>query len=254
MTRLLLLALALALPAAAQPADLLAQGRRALDAATLDGSPDALQGARAALQLAAASDGPSGWAVYYTALADYRLAYALWGADAERAGQHAALGADALADLRRRADSDDLRAEAAALQSGLLGARIGLDPSLGMPLGQASQQAMAEATRLAPGNPRVQFFQAATLLSTPPEWGGDPERATELLEAATATFETATDPADPMAPTWGHADAAAWLGLAHLMRGDADAARGPIETAERLDPNSTFVRFKLRPWLDSLGE
>ncbi|WP_420454098.1 hypothetical protein [Rubrivirga sp.] len=254
MARLLLLALVLALPAAAQSDDLLSQGRRALDAATLDGSVDALQGARAALQLAAAGDGPAGWATYYTALADFRLSYALWGNDPDRASEHAALGADALADLRRRADSDDLRAEAAALQSGLLGARIGLDPSLGMQLGQASQQAMAEAARLAPGNPRVQFFQAATLLNTPPEWGGDPERAVELLASAVATFEAAGDPGDPAAPTWGHADAAAWLGLAHLMRGDAKAARGPIETAERLDPNSTFVRFKLRPWLDSLGE
>ncbi len=242
----LLACLTIALPASAQ--DALTRSRHALDAAVLSGSADSLLAARASLQLASGDD----WATYYTALADYRLAYAFWGADDARAMQHATLGADALAALRRQRLSAPLDAEAAALHTALLGAQIGLDPSLGMKLGQASGEAAASAARLAPGNPRVQYVQATSLLSTPPEWGGDPDRALALLQSAVATFASGAPPEAEHAPTWGYADAAAWLAMAHLMRGEAEPARDALVTAERLDPASAFVQMKLKPWLASL--
>ncbi|MEL6614914.1 MAG: hypothetical protein AAFQ43_04205 [Bacteroidota bacterium] len=240
---LILALLPLALPAAAQD-DALARGRAALDAAVLSGSVDSLQMARAQIQLAASGD-HADWATYYTALTDYRLGYAFWGAQPEQAGQHAALGASALADLRRQRLAEPLKAEAAALHSALLGMQIGLDASLGMTLGQTAAQATAEANRLAADNPRVQFVEATSLLSTPAEWGGDPDRALALLQTAVATFEASGEAATQEAPTWGHADAAAWLAMAHLMRGEAAPARVALETAEALNPNSDFVRFKL---------
>lgn len=249
----LLLALALTAPSAAAQADALTRARQTLDAGTASESADSLLAARASLSLLA--DGPDAdWATYYAALADYRLAYAFWGADAERAQRHAAAGAAALEALRARRDlAAGLPAEAAALHSALIGAQIGLDGARAIDLGPASQATLADAVRLAPENPRVLYVQAVSLLSTPPEWGGDPDAGEAALRRAVALFD-ARDAADAgtHAPRWGHSEAYAWLGMAALMRGDADAARGPIETAEAMSPRSAFVRYKLRPWLDSL--
>ncbi|MEM6286549.1 MAG: hypothetical protein AAF845_05285 [Bacteroidota bacterium] len=258
MTRLLtLLALVLALPASTQLAsaqpDRVLDARQALTDGVLAGDADAILGARATLALAAEADGPeAAWATYYGALADYRLAYTFWSADADRAAQHAASGADALADLRRqRGLPDGLAPEAAALQSALLGAQMGLDPSQAMSLGSVSTAAIEEAARLDADNPRVQLIHAQTLLNTPEEWGGDPDRALALLQASTAGFDV-SEAGDALAPTWGAGDAYAWLGMAHLMRGEAAEARVAIEAAERLTPNSEFVQFKLKPWLGSV--
>ena len=251
-TLLLLFALVLAGPAQAQP-DALASARRTLDAGTLASDADSLSSARARLAVLAGDGEPGAWAVYYGALADYRLAYAFWGGDAERAGRHAASGAEALAALRdRRGLPDALEAEAAALHSALLSARMGLDPSLAMSLGPASTAAIDEAARLAPDNPRVQFVQAMTLASTPPEWGGDPDRALALFRSSIDGFEAeAGAEADPLAPRWGRDDAYAWAGLSLLQRGDLDGARTAIEAAERLNPTSSFVQYKLKPWLEA---
>ena len=104
---------------------------------------------------------------------------------------------------------------------------------------------------MAPDNPRVQYVQATSLLSTPEEWGGDPDRALALLQSAVATF-SAGETQSATAPRWGHADAAAWLAMAHLMRGEVAPARTALETAERLDPRSSFVQMKLKPRLAQL--
>ena len=253
MTRFLLaLVLLSPLSPAAASQSALQTGRDALSAAVHAADAAALLAARAQIQIAASGE-TAGWAAYYTALADYRLAYAFWGTEPERAARHAQAGADALAALRRGRLGAPLDAEAAALHAALLSARIGLDPAQGMALGPASQRALADAVRLDAENPRVMFVEASSLLNTPPEWGGDPDRALALLQGAVAAFEASgAGAATPEAPAWGHADAASWLALAHLMRGDWEAAREPLATAERLDPNSAFVRYKLKPWLAQL--
>ncbi|MEM6327867.1 MAG: hypothetical protein AAF791_12175, partial [Bacteroidota bacterium] len=112
---LVLLAVLLALPAAAQ--DFLTQGREALARASYQYDADSLLTARGLLSLAATAEGPEAdWATYYAALADYRLATVFWASDPERADEHALQGTNAIAELRRE-DSDDpvLNAEAAAL-------------------------------------------------------------------------------------------------------------------------------------------
>lgn len=228
----------------------LADARRALDAGVALAAPDSLLAARAQFTLLADGDA---WATYYAALADYRLANAFWASDSERAKTHAASGASALRTLRRRRDlPGSLPTEAAALHSALLSARIGLDGSLAMTLGADAASATADAVGLGPENPRVLFVQATSLLNTPPEWGGDPDAALDALSRSIAGFEAAGAPVGD-APRWGHDEALAWLGMAHLMRGDAGAARAPIEAAEAMNPRSEFIRFKLRPWLDGMA-
>ena len=245
----LLVLLAAPLGAQTDAAALVQRGRALVDAGYRANAPDSLLAARATLGLARAADDPevAAWAAYYTALADHRLAYVFWGEDAERAAHHAAAGAEVLAPVLDDGARPPLfRAEAHALYATLLGDQIGLDPTRAPRLGEPLATASATARRLAPDNPRVLFQSATALLNTPPEWGGDPAEAVRQLERATGLFVA---PADPLAPAWGEDEAYAWLGLAHLMREDAAAARPPIERAAALNPSSPFVQYKLLPWL-----
>ena len=249
-TRLpLLLAVLLAGAASAQDATTHVERGRALVAAGhVSGSVDSLLAARATLALAAEAADPetAAWAAYYAALADHRLSYLFWGSDEARALGHAEEGAAALAPIvEDRALPAALRAEAAALRGTLLGSQVGLDPARAASLGAESQGAGATALRLAPDNPRVLLQSAAALLSTPPEWGGDRAEAVRQLERAVGLF----GPSEGPAPAWGEDEAWAWLGMAHLMAEDAEAARPAIRRAEALNPGSPFVQYKLKPWL-----
>ena len=247
---------ALATPALAQTdAAVVERGRALVTAGHLANSPDSLLAARATLGVAAQSDDPAlaAWAAYYAALADYRLASAFWEGDPARALRHAEGGAAALAPLAPLAErgglADAVRAEVLALHAALLGTQMGLDPSRATALGPAAQASTRASLRLAPGNPRVLFQSGSSLLTTPPEWGGDPAEGVRQLERATGLFAA---PADPLAPRWGEDEAYAWLGMAHLMAGDAAAARPAIERAAALHPASPFVQYKLMPWLSQV--
>ncbi|MGB3543498.1 hypothetical protein [Rubrivirga sp.] len=247
------LLLFIAAPLAAQPdaTAVVERGRDLVTAGHLSGSVDSLMAARATLGIALEADDPdaAAWAGYYTALADYRLSYIFWGQDAARALQHAEQGAAVLEDaLATSGLGDDARAEMLALKATLLGTQMGLDQSRAMSLGQAATQATATSMRLAPGNPRVLFQSATSLLNTPPEWGGDPALAATQLEDAITRFGASTG----LEPGWGEDDANAWLGMAHLMMGDASAARPYIDRAASLNPSSSFVQYKLMPWLEQL--
>ena len=248
----LALLVALAAPAAAQSdaAAVVERGRALVTAGYFANSADTLLAARATLGVAAQAADPevAAWAAYYAALADYRLASVFWGSDPERAVAHAEGGAAALAPVVERAGLPDaLRAEAYALHAALLSAQMGIDPARAGRLGPAAQASTRASLRLAPDNPRVLFQSASSLLTTPPEWGGDPAEGARELERAATLFG---EPAGPLAPMWGEDEAWAWLGLAHLMAGDAAAARPAIERAEALHPASPFVQYKLKPWLD----
>ena len=254
----LVLLAALATPALAQPgAAAVERGRDLVTAGYLANSPDSLLAARATLGVAAQSGDAeiAGWAAYYAALADYRLASAYWGSEPERALRHAEGGAAALAPVAERAGLPaSMRAEVLALHAALLGAQMGLDPARAARLGPAAQASTRASLRLAPDNPRVLFQSGSSLVTTPPEWGGDPAEGARQLERATGLFARPSDPlanADPdgLAPSWGEDEAHAWLGLAHLMAGDARAARPAIEKAAALNPGSPFVQYKLMPWL-----
>ena len=230
-----------------------------MDAGTAAGSLDSLRQSRAVLGVAAAGDGQAAaWARYYQAVADYRIAYALWGSDApaarpaRRARGGAGVGAGG-----GRPSGDAMKAEAHALLATLLGAQMGLDPSRSASLGPRAQAATAASLRLAPDNPRVLFMSAAALLSTPPEWGGDPALAVRQLEAAAGLFAPPADPPagavpDGVAPTWGEGDVHAWLG------DGAPDGRGrrrgpPAPRARRRAPARLVVRtVQAEPWLAHL--
>jgi tetratricopeptide (TPR) repeat protein len=99
---------------------------------------------------------------------------------------------------------------------------------------------------LAPENPRVLLLDAISLYNTPERWGGDKDKAIEQLHAALDQFEDAA-PSDPLAPQWGHADAYAWLGIAHLEAGRHAQARKALQQALDTRPGYAWVETVLLP-------
>ncbi len=61
---------------------------------------------------------------------------------------------------------------------------------------------LEKAKTLDPENPRSYMQQGATLLFTPPQWGGDKLKAKATLEIAAAKYE-AFIPASSIHPNWG---------------------------------------------------
>ena len=243
-----LLALALSLPAAclSQPADsLIAMGRADLRAGMNRGDLDLLMTARAAFERAAADTRRSAWARYYAALADFRIANHLLAREEgskDRASSHLD---SAVKNLKQVIKLDADTAEAYALLNSVYGRQISLSPVKGIVLGPRSKRALGKAKRLAPDNPRVVLAD----FNTPRMWGGNKERAMEGFRRAAALF-AGEKPADPLQPVWGHGEAYAWIGLAHLDRDERGRARAAFEKALEIEPEFGWVRYVLLPGVE----
>ncbi|HDR52665.1 MAG TPA: hypothetical protein ENN90_13785 [Mariniphaga anaerophila] len=90
-----------------------------------------------------------------------------------------------------------------ALQAFLYPGKIMVDP-----MGRGPEymgkiyQALDDAIRLNPDNPRPYFLRAITTLNMPPEFGGGPAVAKPIFETAKEKFES-FQPATPLSPNWG---------------------------------------------------
>ncbi len=263
---LLVLFLAASLAHAQTTHDRVLDARRTLQAGADGGGVDSLLAARAALDLTVRLGGADAldaarWAVYYAALADYRLALGYWQSDPERAKRHTDAGLAALRGLARdRTASAEQQAEALALLSALVGNRIGLEPGLAVSLGPEVRASVDAAAALAPESPRVVLFDAVALQTTPPEWGGDARRAQERFAEAARLFERASDvgradvgraDADDIRPQWGRDDVFGWMGMGHLMAGRPTEARPALEAGLAVNPRSAFI-LGMMPWLERL--
>lgn len=177
--------------------------------------------------------------VYYQALAGYALAGQLRGQDPKRAE---ALMERALADVAPLRDADGM-----ALHAGLLGLKIGFDPSLGMSLAPRALSLLGEARALAPRNPRVRFFEGIHLFHTPVFFGGGAEASLPALQAAADLAAAEPKGSDAWTPAWGHAEALAWLALAEADLGRQEPARAHLEEALALDPAYGFAHRVVAP-------
>ena len=220
----------------AQPApdSLLLRGKTILDAGTNRGSIDSLKQARALFKQATDSAEHRALAHYYAALADYRLANQLPD-DAE--DQKEPVLKDAIDHLKTATNLDPTLADAWALLSGCYGQRMGLDPMRGMSLGPKANDAMSNAKDLAPENPRVWIIDGTSDFFAPSMFGGDKERAFRKFTKAARLAEKESVE-DPLMPSWGHAEAHAWIGLAHMEAGRYEKAHTAFEDA--LDVNADF--------------
>lgn len=244
---LLLLLFSTAPIAQAQGADsLLLRGRHLLERGVTSGSLDTLQQARVLLERVAHAADDALWARYYLGLTNYRIATRFLDGDEGRAETHLNDGID---HLDAAVEGHPELAEAHALLSTLYGLRARGGLLSGMRYGPKADDAISRAQSLAPDNPRVLLLNAISLLNKPSRWGGDREKAVAELKRAIQRFEAATFEDDRLRPHWGHADAYAWLGIAHMKAGDAAQARAAFEQALAVRPGYTWVESVLLPQL-----
>ncbi|AHJ98552.1 hypothetical protein [Hymenobacter swuensis] len=94
-------------------------------------------------------------------------------------------------------------AELLVLQSYIYQARLGVSPMLrSMKYSGMVKEALAQAKKLNPANPRIYLVEANNLYYTPAMFGGGAEVAKPVYEEAKARF-AAFRPASALAPNWG---------------------------------------------------
>lgn len=218
--------------------------QRLLHSGSLSGDRDGITRARALAErvLVVFPDDPL--LLYYQGEAHYRLATLLFGEDAEAAATNLELAEELLS------RSAELRpmAEAHALLSSVIGMQIGANPLKGMIQGPKASRELERALELAPENPRVWLIKGSSAANTPKLFGGGTERALENLERAIQLFEQ-DDPMPPL-PRWGHAEAYAWMGQAHVAMREYGKARDAYATALQVAPEYGWVKYHLLPALE----
>ncbi len=125
------------------------------------------------------------------------------------------------------------------LLSSIDGQLIGGNPSRAMELGMASQNSTNAAIRGGPANPRVWLIRGQGAMFTPSEYGGGLDVATEYLERSIEFF--ASDAPKPGEPSWGKAEAYAWLGQVYAKKGDKTKAAEMYKKALGVNPNYRYA-------------
>jgi hypothetical protein len=93
--------------------------------------------------------------------------------------------------------------ELLTLQAYAYQARLGISPMLrSMKYSRLVSEAVAQAKKLSPANPRPYLVEANNVYYTPSMFGGGAEAAKPLYEEAKAKY-AAFKPAGPLAPSWG---------------------------------------------------
>jgi len=245
-------------PSSAQPASaadsLMREATRLLDRGITTGSIETLQRARSIFQRTTASKSHAALSHYYTALSSYQIVNRL----EEESEQDEYLD-DAEAHAKTALEKRENWAEAWALLSSVYGRKASRGMFAGMRNGPKADDALERAEEIAPNNPRVLLTKGISLYNKPGMWGGDKDEAVEALRAAIAAFEANTSDASPsepshsdhgpvdLQPTWGHAEAYAWIGIAHENDGRPAQARAAFERALEVRPGYAWVESVLLP-------
>ncbi|MCS4175120.1 tetratricopeptide repeat protein [Salinibacter ruber] len=224
---------------------LLRQVKTQIREATDKGSLGSLKQARTWAKQATGGD-RAALAHYYAALADYRMSNRLPESDEDRRER---VIEDAIGHLKRATEINGTMADAWALLSGCYGQMMGMNPMQGMSLGPKANEAMKRAKEHGPNNPRVWIIDGTSDFYTPGMFGGDKEKALTKFKKAARLAEQAS-PNDPLMPSWGHAEAHAWVGVAHMEAERYDPARTAFETALDLNPDYGWVEKVLLPKLE----
>jgi tetratricopeptide (TPR) repeat protein len=147
------------------------------------------------------------------------------------------------------AKSDSIRSmpENHALLTAVLGSMIGADPSLAQTLGPDIQDHMTAAMSSGPNNPRVWLLTGIGSIYTPQEYGGGLSKAETQLDKAIELFNT--DHPVPPAPSWGRAEAYAWLGQVLQKENKPADALVAYNKSLALEPNYVWVKSGLLPTL-----
>jgi tetratricopeptide (TPR) repeat protein len=209
--------------------------RHEIDAAYLSGDVAKIQAARALSERVATAFPNDGLVLHYEAFAIYREATMLSARGTDAAPQFVR----AQAIFEKSLKSHPLP-ETHVLLSSIDGQLIAKDPSRGMELGMASQASISAAQGLGPNNPRVTLVRGQGAIYTPPEYGGGLKIAEELLKQSIAQFDK--DAPKPGEPSWGKAEAHAWLGMVYQQMNDKAKAAAEFKTAMEVDPSFTWPK------------
>jgi tetratricopeptide (TPR) repeat protein len=183
--------------------------------------------------------------LHYQGAAIWREAQVRMGSGQEADAK--ALFERAITILQRSAAAKPL-AETHAIISSSYGSLAGGGVMAGMRNGPKANDAEDLAKQLGPQNPRVLMLAAVSAFYKPAAFGGGKDKARTALTKALAAF--ARDQVDPPLPSWGHAEAYAWLGQFEAAEGNRDAARRAYQRALELAPGYTWVSRVLLPALD----
>jgi tetratricopeptide (TPR) repeat protein len=132
-------------------------------------------------------------------------------------------------------------AETHMLLSSIDGQLIAKSPMKAMILGMASSASTKEAMNLGPNNPRVWLLRGQSAIFTPSEYGGGLDVAAEQLKRSIELF--AKDAPKPGEPSWGKAEAYAWLGQVYEKKGDKAKAAELYKTALEISPKYGFAKM-----------
>lgn len=176
--------------------------------------------------------------------ADYNKAYANYRLSimAGLTGQQdqAAQALDVAQSTLEQLTSAQPEAESLALLSSVYGMQIGNNPLKGALYGPKSNEAIQQATKLDPANPRVALIKAISAYNTPAAFGGSKQSAIDLSSKA---IELYAQPCQQLC--WGHAEAYTWRGLAKQELGDKAGAIADWTKATEVEPSYGWARFLL---------
>ncbi|HEY9226542.1 MAG TPA: tetratricopeptide repeat protein [Gemmatimonadaceae bacterium] len=206
-----------------------------IDKAALSADPAKLAAARALAERVATAFPDDGLILHYQAFALYREAMQINGTG----GNASAQLERALAIFDKSIKKRPL-AESHILMASIDGQLIARDPSRAMELGMASQASMGVAMSLGQSNPRVWLVRGQGAIFTPPEYGGGLKPAEEQLKRAIELF--AQDAPKPGEPSWGKAEAHAWLGQVYAQMGDRAKAAEEYKAALAIAPDYVFAK------------
>jgi len=246
MRRTLLLGWALAASPLAAQAPAGATGwadsaRREIDAAVIRGDTARVSQARALVERALTLFPDDPWLLHYHGYALYREATM----NAARSKANPAKLLEAAAEALERSAKLRPMAETYAVWSSVLGQQIGVNPMLGMTLGQRSSELMGRAEELGRDNPRVWLLKGISAIFTPETYGGGLEQAEKLLRRTTELYQR--DQPAPPSPAWGRDEAWAWLGQVFQRTKRPAEAREAFDKALEAAPENNWVRFVLLP-------
>lgn len=224
----------------------LLKGKTILQGGVNKGSLDSLRKARALFKRATGPGEHQALAHYYAALADVRMLNQLPQDAKEK--RHPVVN-DAIDHLETATKLDPEMADAWALLTSCYGQKMGLQPMKFKSLSSKSEKAMKKAMELAPKNPRVWLISGRQDYFTPEMYGGDKKRGLEKFKKAARLAEQETVE-DPLQPSWGHAEAYAWIGFAHMNADRTTQARKAYEKALEINPEYGLVKEAFLPALE----
>ncbi|MEP6493986.1 MAG: tetratricopeptide repeat protein [bacterium] len=177
-----------------------------------------------------------GLILHYQGYAIYRQGLLQMG----RGGDASALFEQARGILERSLKARPLP-ETHGLLSSIDGQLIAKSPNRAMELGMASQASQSAALSIGPKSPRVWLLRGQGAIFTPPEYGGGLSVAEGQLKHAIELF--ASDAPKPGEPSWGKAEAYAWLGQVYEKQGDKAKAASFYKQAIDIAPNYGYAKM-----------